>query len=312
MLISIVVLTYNRCQELKRCLDSLFGQSYKDKETIVIDNGSSDETASSLKNYDLRVIKDGIKNKAYLRNLGLREARGEVVAYIDDDAVADPSWLYNIASTFVESNTIGAVGGPALTVGKQEILSLHELSKSSRIVKLALSLFNKIVMGGKLWDIGVLGRGGAYSVGGSLPVSTTLPNPIPVDILATCNAAVRKKAAEEINGFDENFIFNQEDGDLFLRVRNAGYQIIFNPQAMVTHYVSPRKSTRASDFLLGHDYGFFLLKHFHLRSFRRIDSFLANIIFLNSYLLYKTFKERSSEPLKEIAGFFSGMIQYLF
>lgn len=312
MLISVVVLTYNRCQELRRCLDSLIRQSYKDKEIIVIDNGSNDGTAGVLKEYEIRVIRDGVKNKAYLRNLGLRQARGKIVAYIDDDAVAQPLWLDSIASTFAKSNTIGAAGGPALTVGKQEILSLYELSKSSLITRFGLDIFNKIVMGGKLWNVGVLGRGGAYSVGGSLPESAALPNSIPVDIIATCNAAVLKKAAQEINGFDENFIFNQEDGDLFLRIRNAGYQIIFNPKAAVTHYVSPRKSTRASDFLLGRDYGFFLLKHFHLKSFKRLDGFLANIVFLNGYLVYKALKGKSSEPLKEIAGFFCGMFQYLF
>src|SRR3972149_2762699 len=92
-LISIIVPTYNRCKELKRCLDSLLSQTLRDFEIIVIDNGSTDGTSKLLRNYPVEIITDFTRNIAYLFNLGWRTASADIIAFINDDAEAVIDWL---------------------------------------------------------------------------------------------------------------------------------------------------------------------------------------------------------------------------
>lgn len=310
VLASIVVLTYNRCLDLKRCLDSLTQQTLKDFEVIVIDNGSFDETSTLLCEYPVRVIRDRRRNKAYLRNLGLRAACGDIIAYIDDDAVACSDWLENIVNTFEEFSDLGAVGGPTVVSSRQEMLGLYEKFKHSKVFGLVERIYEVVVSENKLFDICCFFESGAYSIGGSLPSSTKLSNPIFVDILSTCNVAVKREAAHCVGGFDENFFFNHEDGDFFLRIRMKGYKLMFNPRALISHYVNPRKSTRSSPYWMGRDFGYFHAKHVHPKNISNILRFFLNIVYFCSYWLYKTFQTGDTSFLSGLLGYALGLMSY--
>src|SRR6266487_6577886 len=80
---------------------------------FVVDDGSTDATASIARQYDCRLIRTENRGLANARNTGLNAATGEIVAYIDDDAYPDPHWLTYLAAWFLNTSH-AAMGGPNL------------------------------------------------------------------------------------------------------------------------------------------------------------------------------------------------------
>lgn len=305
-LISIIVPTYNRCMDLKRCLDSLMRQTVKDFEIIVIDNGSTDQTSSLLNKYPVKVIMDSTKNLAYLFNLGWRNASAEIVAYINDDAEAVPDWLENICKTFENFRHVAMVGGPTIVVKDTRILGLYKSACRTRLAKFVAELYNKVITEGRLFEIGVLCESGAYSIGAALPRSAKLEHPIYVDMLSITGMAVRKSVFHKIGGFDENFIFCHIDGDFFVRVKRAGYKLLFNPKVIVWHYINPKGGTRDS-YNLGRDFAYFYMKNIRPKTASGWLRFALNIAFLNCYWVYEALKYENPRSLKGVHGFISGI-----
>ncbi|PYO71704.1 MAG: glycosyl transferase, partial [Gemmatimonadetes bacterium] len=109
--VSVVVCSYNGARTIGDCLDGLARLDYPDYEVIVVDDGSTDRAAVIARRYPVVVIQTHNQGLALARNVGLKEATGEIVAYIDDDARPDPQWLRYLAATFMSTAHAG-VGGP--------------------------------------------------------------------------------------------------------------------------------------------------------------------------------------------------------
>lgn len=113
-MISLVVLTRNRLESLKRCLNAIFdGTTTKDYEVIVIDNGSTDDTCaylSNLKSDKIGCIIINAKNEGVIaRNTGFKIARGNITVQIDDDAYVDKGWDTRLLEPFSDPK-VGLVG----------------------------------------------------------------------------------------------------------------------------------------------------------------------------------------------------------
>ena len=117
--VTVILCTYNRCQNLAKVLDNLAAQTVPkgiEWEVIVVDNNSSDETKSVVdglcRRYPerFRYLFESNQGLSYARNAGLREARGEVVAFIDDDVTIEPTWLQNLTMSLHTGKWAGAGG----------------------------------------------------------------------------------------------------------------------------------------------------------------------------------------------------------
>ena len=86
-MISVIIPTFNRASLLKKAIESVLSQTYKDFELIVIDDGSSDETPSLISSYasSIKYIKQNNKGPAGARNVGIKNSSGEFVAFLDSD-----------------------------------------------------------------------------------------------------------------------------------------------------------------------------------------------------------------------------------
>lgn len=108
---TIVVVTYERGQELLQCLDSLTRQSYKNFETIVVDNGKNEAVHAGLSKYNVRHI---LLKKNYGlstgRNIGIEYARSDIVIFLDDDALAGPNLVKSHVEAHQELNIVGLRG----------------------------------------------------------------------------------------------------------------------------------------------------------------------------------------------------------
>lgn len=122
--VSVVIATYNRKSLLEKTLQSLVNQSYpKEKyEILVVDDGSSDGTGKMVEetkekmDCELRYFKQKNRGPATARNLGINNAKGGIIAFIDDDCIADRAWLEEIINAFKLNGNILGVEGRTKTI----------------------------------------------------------------------------------------------------------------------------------------------------------------------------------------------------
>lgn len=119
IIISVVVCTYNRAELLSACLQSLAGQTVDSNlfEVIVVDNNSTDNTLDVTSKFigghlNIRIVKELNKGLSHARNRGWEESVCEYIAYIDDDAIAHPDWVFQIKSFIERKPDVAAFGGP--------------------------------------------------------------------------------------------------------------------------------------------------------------------------------------------------------
>jgi len=115
--ITVVVCTYNRSVILTRMLESFFAQTCLDRvahELILVDNNSSDDTRSVVDGFarfpTLRYVFEPRQGLSGARNRGLAEARGDIVAFLDDDVIVDANWLAGLRACF-DATGAHVVGG---------------------------------------------------------------------------------------------------------------------------------------------------------------------------------------------------------
>ena len=194
--ISVVVCTHNGAATIAECLEGCTALDYPNFEVLVINDGSTDRTAEIAADFDVRVISTQNSGLAAARNVGLRHASGEIVAYLDDDASPDPDWLRYLAAGFM-TTPHAAIGGPNVPP-----------------------------------DDGFLADCIAKAPGGPIHV---LVSDREAEHIPGCNMAFRREALDELGGFDARFRIAGDDVDICWQLQNAGWTIGFAPAAMVWH-----------------------------------------------------------------------------
>jgi glycosyltransferase involved in cell wall biosynthesis len=119
MKISVILCTYNRARSLGTALASVVSSAFAsgaDWEILVVDNNSKDHTRDVIAGFCQRFpervryifgAEQGLSNS---RNVGIREARGEILAFVDDDVVVEENWLHNLTACFGDGHWAGAGG----------------------------------------------------------------------------------------------------------------------------------------------------------------------------------------------------------
>jgi glycosyltransferase involved in cell wall biosynthesis len=119
MKITIILCTYNRCQSLKKALESVAAlrlPESDDWEALVVDNNSSDQTREAVEDFcrrypgRFRYLFEARQGKSHALNAGIREAHGDVIAFMDDDVTVEPRWLQNLTASLHNSEWAGAGG----------------------------------------------------------------------------------------------------------------------------------------------------------------------------------------------------------
>ena len=119
MKISLIVCTYNRSLDLAGALGSLAASTLRDSvkwEVVVVDNNSQDETREVVEDFSrkypgrFRYVFEPRQGLSYARNAGIQNARGEILAFTDDDVTVEPTWLQNLTVTLEKDPWVGAAG----------------------------------------------------------------------------------------------------------------------------------------------------------------------------------------------------------
>lgn len=207
--VSIVVVSRHRPDALTRCLTGISQLDYHDFEVVVVacPNGLAAVAAHPLGEYAKTVAYDE-PNISAARNLGIAQAAGEIVAFIDDDAVPEPLWLFHLAAPFATED-IAAAGGYVL--GR-----------------------NGISFQWRARTVDSTGSATPLDVNDTRPTVLHPANDRAIKTEGT-NMAVRRDVLAEIGGFDPAFRFFLDETDLNMRLARAGHATAIVPLAQVHH-----------------------------------------------------------------------------
>jgi len=195
--VSVVVCTHNGQSTLDECLERLGSLCYPDYEVIVVNDGSADASAQIARRHGVKLVETDHRGLGNARNAGIEAARGEIVAFLDDDAYPDADWLHYVAA-LLRANGHAGVGGPNIPPE----------------------------------DDGFLAECVAAAPGGPIHV---LVSDREAEHVPGCNMAFRKDVLEEVGCFDERFEVAGDDVDLCWRLQKAGRTLGFSAGAVVMH-----------------------------------------------------------------------------
>jgi len=225
--ISVIVATLNRTHYLEKCVKAILVNTYDEYEIIIIDQGRDDQTKELIDRQfscmdRIRYMHTDTIGLSHARNLGWEKGRGEIIAFVDDDAIPVNGWLEAYAKAFSEIEP-----APAMVGGRIE--PDWEVPKP------------------KWYPDEIKYLLGIYDIGDEIkPFSEP-------DLPVGANFAILRSILEKFGGFDSRVGFNKsrkksmvagEDSLIGLRVREAGYPIYYHPDAKVLHCIGETKLTR--------------------------------------------------------------------
>lgn len=236
--ISIVIPVYNGAYTIGRLLDSIQQLDYPTDrvEVLVVDNNSTDDLERVVAAYHVKLLHERDVQSSYAaRNLGIREACGEILAFTDADCTVHPQWLRRLQAAFQDPTVGGAAGDtqgvePARSwvekvLNQRRHLSYIDQSTSSdgSSPKLRLSFKRpKRRLPLLLKWLGLV----TYRYDPRLP---QLP------VAVTANVAYRREVFEQVGGFDDTFI-GGGDAEFAIRMqRQSGIKLVAAPDAIVYH-----------------------------------------------------------------------------
>jgi cellulose synthase/poly-beta-1,6-N-acetylglucosamine synthase-like glycosyltransferase len=202
--ITIVICARNAAAHLRRCIPAATGQDYPRGRfrVLVVDNGSSDETARVARELGASVRSHRPPGVAGARQFGWRVARSELIAFLDADCEPPRDWLARLASGFAASPRVGAVGsrlvnGPATTLAERHIAEAGVLDTD------------------RCWQ----------------------RNALQFPYVVTAGMMVRRAALEAVGGFDLSLgRAAGEDADLCWRLERAGWEVRYAREVEVIHH----------------------------------------------------------------------------
>lgn len=211
-LVSIIIVNYNGMKFLKRCLSSIFRQSYPKIEIILVDNGSIDGSIDYLKREfpSVKIIENK-KNLGFARgnNIGINNAKGDLIATLNNDTDVVPTWIEQLVGTINSDKKVGMCASKMLFDYNQNLIN------STGIY---------ISRSGACWDRGIfeIDKGQYEKV---------------EEVFSPCAGAAlyKREMLEEIGLFEEDFYAYMEDVDLAFRGRLAGWKCLYVPKAIVYH-----------------------------------------------------------------------------
>lgn len=237
MAISVVIPNWNGLAHLPACLASLRTQTYRDFEIIVVDNASTDGSREWLtcEHPEVRLVALD-QNYGFARacNEGIRSARGEIIALLNNDTEVEPGWLEEVASAFERHPEAGLVASKMLLFEQRD--TLHTA--------------------GDLYHAnGTPGNRGVWQKDGP-------EYDVEQYVFSACggSAAYRRKMLDEIGLLDEDFFFSCEDVDLAWRAQLAGWKCLYAPRAVVYHKLSATGGGAIASFYDGRNFIYLLVK----------------------------------------------------
>ena len=229
--ISAIVCTHNRDKYLGAAIDSLLRQEFAAEfEVVVVDNASIDRTrdvveqrmqaiqASPLPHPSLKYVYETVTGLSVARNTGARESSGQILAYLDDDAVASPRWLQILDAAYQSNEKLAIAGGKVTLLWPAGMTPPRWLSSE------------------------LAGNLGAYDLGETL-VYIDRPGLTPRGL----NYSIRRSFLDQVGGFNISLgrigkkLLSNEELHMTELALQLGWQVAYLPTATVAHNVASER-----------------------------------------------------------------------
>lgn len=214
--VTVVICTRNRPQFLERCLLALESVRYPHFETLIVNNGATEEDIKAIASgHEAGYIYVPVTGLSRARNAGAKSSQQDVIAYIDDDAIPAPEWLDGLVEEFREPKVAVVTGRVERTEPRTEAEKISEATDPPLEERLQKVVIDKDT---EQWfekcNFGGVGIG--------------------------CNMAIRRSAWNEWGGFDERLgrgalIDAGEEHFAFFSLVRRGYRVVYTPNAVVAH-----------------------------------------------------------------------------
>lgn len=225
--VSLVILNWNGRKRLEKCLASLKKITYKNKEIIVVNNGSTDDSADFLKkNYPTVKVIEVKKNIGYAggTNLGVQKAKGEYVLLLNNDTTVTPGFLEPLVKDMENDHSLGAV--------QPQIRSM-----------IYPNLLDSV--GSFFTSTGFL-----YHFGYMKPYKNKLyTKPLFAYSIKGACFIMRRKEYLQLGGLDESFICYVEETDLCHRIWLSGKKVMYDPTSAIYHYGGGDMQVMTKDYV---------------------------------------------------------------
>lgn len=212
---SVVVCTNNRPAELEKCLTGVFRQSTLPMEVLVVDNAHDERALALSKKMGAHYFEEKKIGASQARNRGISESKGDIIAYLDDDACPDADWLANLLRAFDDSKVMAAGGRTLAPEGDAEAKQLCALIQGPGSLMEPMVVDKSHPQWFEMTAFGGLGMTG--------------------------NMAFRRTAFEHLPGFDIRLGLPGAAGEEQFAVFNLvdrGFKAAYAPGAVVTHPTS--------------------------------------------------------------------------
>lgn len=208
--VSIVINTDGRAASLCLALASLRYLRYPAFEVVVVTGPTPDSTLAALEQWrgEIKIAHCPERNLSRSRNIGIGLASGEIIAFLDDDAVPEPEWLNDIAAAFAHDRRIAAAGGV-----------LHD--HTGKGYQWRFGTVNRLADANTNWACAAPHH--------NFPMSYSFPH------LMGANCAFRREVLLDVGGFDEEYDYYLDESDLICRIVDAGWYVAQLDNAVVHH-----------------------------------------------------------------------------
>jgi glycosyltransferase involved in cell wall biosynthesis len=245
--VSIVICTANRCVSLEKTLASVEQSTYRDMEVVIVDASDDDSVEQLILGIKSRYVFPLIyltvqqKNISVSRNVGINQSIGDIIFFLDDDAIAPPNWVEDSLRTYDKyGECCAGVGGTVRDMTRpgypfQFHHGITNIYSNTIAIRDANSVNHNCPKGP--WFNGLMGANSSY----------------------------RRRCLIEIAGYDEFFEYFLDETDVCLRLIRAGYEIYYS-DVVVDHYPQPSHNRLDQKHLtcwypLTKNTAYFLVKH---------------------------------------------------
>ena len=222
--VSVIIPTLDRCRSLISLLEALRWQTMTSFEVVVVVGPCSDETERLLQSYaeTIRVVHNLERNVSMSRNIGITASMGDILAFIDDDEIPEPTWLEELVAGFTD-DSVGAVGGAVLGINGRDLDWLWCSADMYGAAYLSVDEPTHLQQGD-----------------GADPARQR------VQYFPGGNCAIRRVALNAIEGFDEAIVYYLDETEMFLRLQRAGW-MMRQLQGARIHHLQLAGIVRAAD-----------------------------------------------------------------
>lgn len=245
-LLSVVIPHWNAVRFLPTCLEALHRQTYPHVEVIIADNNSTDGSKELVREqYPWVRLVELDRNYGFTGgcNAGIRAARGEYIALLNNDTEADPGWAAAVVDAFARHNEAGSIASKMLLFDKRD----------------------HIHAAGDFYTLdGLPGNRGVWQKDEGQFEQEDY-------VFSACAGAssYRRALLDEIGLLDDDFFFSCEDVDLSWRAQFAGWRCLYTPRAIVYHHLSASGGGVTASYYTGRNTIYVIVKNYPAELWRK-------------------------------------------